>query len=206
MTFDEIYENYRPRIVRYLARLVGETEAEDLAQEVFVRVNRSMDEFRGDSQVLTWIYRIATNAALDRLRKPSLRIIETVEDVEKIPLFEGTAPRTVEQQAIREEMGACVRGVVDRLPETYRTAILLGDMEGFKDAEIADILGVSPGAAKITLHRARAALRRELSERCVFYHNDENELSCDQKNSVDDGSCDGAKRTSRNKRRVTKRG
>lgn len=186
MTFDEIYQTYRPRIVRYLTRLAGETEAEDLAQEVFVKVNRSMDEFRGDSQVLTWIYRIATNAALDRLRKPSLRVIETVEDVEKVPLFTGPAPRTVEQQAIREEMSACVRGVIGRLPEAYRTVILLGDIEGFKDAEIADILGVTLGAAKITLHRARVALKRELSESCVFYHNDENELSCDRKSAIDE--------------------
>jgi RNA polymerase sigma-70 factor (ECF subfamily) len=197
MTFDEIYETYRPRIVRYLARLTGEAEAEDLAQEAFVKVSRSMDEFRGDSQVLTWIYRIATNVALDRLRKSSLRIIETVEDVDTISLPGPPRPGTVEQQAIREEMSTCVRGVVDRLPGTYRTAILLGDIEGFKDAEIADIMGLSLGAAKITLHRARVALRRELSECCIFYRNDENELSCDLK---------GAKQTGGDVGPVTRRG
>jgi RNA polymerase sigma-70 factor, ECF subfamily len=186
MTFEEIYETYRPRILRYLTRLAGEADAEDLAQEVFVKVSRSIGDFRGDSQVLTWIYRIATNIALDRLREPSLKLIETVEDVESVPLLPGHGPRTVEQQAIREEMSGCVRNVIDRLPRTYRTAILLGDIEEFRDAEIADILGVSLGAAKITLHRARAALKRELSECCVFYRNDENELSCDRKSGADE--------------------
>src|SRR5512142_1064816 len=71
--FKQIYAEYYPRIRRYLTRLVGEFEAEDLAQEVFVRVNQALPTFRGESQLLTWIYRIATNAAVDRMRQPSYK-------------------------------------------------------------------------------------------------------------------------------------
>ena len=69
--FQKIYDDHYPRIVRYLRRLVGDSEAEDVAQEVFVKVHQSLDGFRGESKLSTWIYRIATNTAMDRLKSPS---------------------------------------------------------------------------------------------------------------------------------------
>src|SRR3989304_7037573 len=71
LEFQKVFDAYQPRILRYLARLVGEHEAEDLTQEVFVKVSQALKTFRGEAQLSTWIYRIATNAALDRLRSPS---------------------------------------------------------------------------------------------------------------------------------------
>jgi RNA polymerase sigma-70 factor (ECF subfamily) len=180
-TFDEIYGANRARVVRYLARLVGEAEAEDLGQEVFAKVSRALDGFEDRSNIVTWIYRIATNTALDRLRSPAFKAMEPVEDIELVALEAGPKGPTVEQQAIRQEMSACVRRMLDRLPGTYRTVILLSEVEGFKDREIADVLGVRLSAAKITLHRARERLRKVLSENCVFYRNEENVLACDRK-------------------------
>ncbi len=69
--FNEAYEKFQPKIARYLTRLVGEHGIDDLTQEVFVKVSLGLKNFRGESQLSTWIYRIATNAALDRLRSPS---------------------------------------------------------------------------------------------------------------------------------------
>jgi len=69
--FNAIHASYLPRISRYLARLVGQSEAEDLTQEVFVRVSRGLPDFRGDAKLSTWIYRIATNVATDHLRSRS---------------------------------------------------------------------------------------------------------------------------------------
>ena len=181
MTFEEIYDSNRARILRYLTRLVGAAEAEDLTQDVFVKVSRGLDGFRDESHVVTWIYRIATNTALDRLRSPSFKAIEPVEDVELVSLQTGQKSPTVEQQAIKEEMSSCIRHVVDQLPENYRTTIVLSNMEGFKDSEIADILGLTLPAAKITLHRARARLKKTLSNYCIFYRTEENELACDRK-------------------------
>ena len=71
--FQKIYDSFRPKILRYLTRLVSEYEAEDLTQEVFVKINQALKTFRGESQLSTWIYRIATNVALDRLRSPSFQ-------------------------------------------------------------------------------------------------------------------------------------
>ncbi len=181
MTFEQIYELSRARVLRYLTRLVGDSEAEDLTQEVFVKVYRGLEGFRDESRLLTWIYSIATNAALDRMRSPSFKAVEPVENVELISIEAGQKNPTVEQQAIKEEMSSCIRRVVNRLPETYRTVIVLSDLEGFKDSEIAAILGLSLPAAKVALHRAHARLKKALSSYCVFYRNEENELACDRK-------------------------
>jgi DNA-directed RNA polymerase specialized sigma24 family protein len=94
LSFDEIHEAYRPKIRRYLARMVGEDEAEDLTQEVFVKIHRALNGFKGDSKLSTWIYRIATNAALDKLRSPSFQRTE-----ECAPLTEKTG---LEGQAVFE--------------------------------------------------------------------------------------------------------
>lgn len=71
--FREVHDALRPRVLRYLARMAGEAEAEDLAQEVFEKVSRSLGDFRGDAELSTWVYRIATNTALDRLRRRGSR-------------------------------------------------------------------------------------------------------------------------------------
>src|SRR5574342_262181 len=73
LEFPSVYEAFQPKILRYLTRLVGEAEAEDLTQEVMIKVSAALPNFRGESQLSTWIYRIATNATLDRLRSPSYK-------------------------------------------------------------------------------------------------------------------------------------
>ena len=73
LEFQRTHDTFRPKIHRYLTRWVGEPEAEDLTQEVFIKVSRAMKDSRGDAQLSTWIYRIATNAAIDKMRAPSFR-------------------------------------------------------------------------------------------------------------------------------------
>jgi RNA polymerase sigma-70 factor (ECF subfamily) len=82
---------------------------------------------------------------------------------------------------IRDEMNGCIREIIGRLPEAYRSVIVLSELEGFRDGEIAEILGLSLQAAKVRLHRARTKLRRDLETACVFYRDERNELSCDRK-------------------------
>ncbi len=186
MEFDVIHRIYHPKIVRYLARFVGEHEAEDLAQEVFVRVARGLPAFRGDSRLSTWIYRIATNAAFDRLRGGTLlRMTGTGGSDDGAGDEEGSAEAgtadSVEQALIRDEMNACIRNLVEDLPENDRAVLALGELGEFKDREIAEILGVSLGTVKIRLHRARARLKNELERRCDFYRDGRNTLACDEK-------------------------
>lgn len=191
LNFDEIYTTYRERILRYLSRLAGEAEAEDLTQETFLKAGKKLDGFRGESGVLTWLYRIATNTALDRLKSPGYRDLVQIRPSAEPPegaSFDIAAPGspTVERQVIKEEMNACIRNVIDRLPGSYRTIIVLSNLEGLKDGEIAEVLGQSTSAVKIRLHRARERLRKELSSACVFYRDEENELACDLKSASGD--------------------
>ncbi len=192
LEFQSIYDTFRPRMLRYLIRLVGEREAEDLTQVVLLKVSEGLPKFRGDSSLAIWIYRIATNSALDKLRGPAAeqpdqqrRVIDLAPDGEdyseerNVPLDAQTP--SVEATLIRAEMNACIREFIERLPEAYRTVIVLSELEGFKNGEIAAILGVSLDTIKIRLHRAREKLRTELETGCSFDRDERNELACDRK-------------------------
>lgn len=187
MEFSELYSTFHPRILRYLVRLIGPDEAEDLAQEVFIRIGRSLDEFREESQLSTWIYRIATNAAIDRMRSAEYRAALRTTSFEG-PCEGGTtaivleSPEdSIEHQAIRKEMSGCVQGLLNQLPECYRTVLILGDMEDLKDREIAEVLDITVEAAKIRLHRARVKLKQSLDSQCSMYRDRRNTLLCDLK-------------------------
>ncbi len=189
--FEKIYRKFCPKIVGYLKRLVGEHDAEDVAQEVFLKVNAALETFRGESRLSTWIYRVATNAAIDHLRKSSpgpeaLTAGGLAEDEsfagDEAAAAEESTP-SLDTHLIRKEMNMCIRGIVEALPENYRTVIVLSELEGFTNTEIADIVGVSLEAVKIRLHRARTRLRKELEAQCNFYRDERNELACDRKTS-----------------------
>ena len=185
LKFQEIHDEFRPKVLRYLTRLVGPGEAEDLTQEVLAKISQALQAFRGESQLSTWIYQIATHSALDKIRSRSIRHFgqaETIEgDEEDRDAWTGEKPHSLEAQVIREEMNACIRRVIDQLPENYRTVIALSELEGFSDQDMAEVLGLSLEAAKIRLHRARARLKEDLSRHCIFYRTEQNELACDRK-------------------------
>jgi RNA polymerase sigma-70 factor (ECF subfamily) len=178
----EIYSEYYPKVVRYLKRLVGDQDAEDTAQEVFVKIGRSLDTFRGESSLSTWIYRIATNTAMDHLRTPyTKRLVRPVEDAEDADTGPVDMSPLHDTLLIRKDMNECIRGIVDSLPEDYRTVLVLSEFEGFANAEIAEVLGISLETTKMRLHRARTRLRKALEINCNFYRDERNELSCDRK-------------------------
>jgi len=166
--FNEIYKEFHPKILHYLSRLINPHEAEDITQEVFEKVNRSLRNFRGESKLSTWLYRIANNTAIDRMRTSS---------------FKRSFDNTSLEDTIGREMSECVREFIDKLPSNYKTVILLSELEGFKNKEIADILQISLDTVKIRLHRARAKLKALLNEGCDFYNNEQSALSCDRKPS-----------------------
>jgi len=191
--FRRIYDAFHPKVLRYLTRLVGEGEAEDIAQTAMLRVSEGLPSFRGEARLSTWIYRIATNAALDRLRRPDVGQAEPHPaaenereddcDLESSPL-EGESP-SVEVTVIREEMNACIREFIGRLPERYKTVMVLSELEGFTNADIAGILEVSLDTVKIRLHRAREKLRSELQTGCSFHRDAPNAFACDRKPLAD---------------------
>jgi RNA polymerase sigma-70 factor (ECF subfamily) len=191
LEFQDVYKEFHGKIHRYLQQMVGPNEAEDVTQEVFLKVDKGLAEFQGRSELSTWVYRIATHAALDRLRSRAGQESRT-----KIRLDEGTDESqgadagvrvediclSAEREAIRNEMNECIREFVDRLPENYRTVVILSELKDLKDQEVAEILGISLEAAKIRLHRARVRLKAELEAGCDFYHDENSNLACDRKN------------------------
>lgn len=177
--FQSIHDAYRPKVLRYLTRLAGAHEAEDLTQIVMLRISAGLPEFRGESSLATWIYRIATHAAIDRLRSPRGGEREPQGEVQEHLPADSAAP-SAESTAMRGEMNACIRGFVDRLPESYRSVVVLSELEGFKNQEIAAILGISLDAVKIRLHRAREKLRQDLQSGCSFHRDTRDEFACDR--------------------------
>jgi RNA polymerase sigma-70 factor, ECF subfamily len=177
LAFEQIYAVFRPKIDRYLTRMVGEDEAEDLTQDVFLKVSQALATFRGESELSTWIYRIATNAALDRLRSPSFQRIAqncsanpAIEDgeveTEDMNTWSGEKIPWVEPQVYRKQMNACIQNFINDLPETYRTVLVLSEFEGLSNRTIAQILGVTLDTVKIRLYRARKKLKHQLAEHC----------------------------------------
>ena len=187
MDFQEIYTEFQPKIHHYLSRMLGPEEAEDVVQEVFEKVNRSLDGFKGQSKLSTWIYRIATNTAIDRLRSAAHKhsskqaALEETAGTQAKNAWTGQTQTSIDQKVIRKEMSECVREYIDRLPPDYSTILILSEIEGFKNREIAEILQISLENAKVRLHRARASLKKELDSGCDFYHNEEGALACDRK-------------------------
>ena len=185
--FKKIYDEYYPRIIQYLSRMVGPIDAEDMAQDVFDKINNGLGGFHGKSKLSTWIFRIATNTVIDRSRsaaykqkKENIAIEDGAEHQATRASVSDKSPVT-DQLVIRKEMSDCVNEFIDNLPPDYKTVIVLSEVEGVSNKEIAEILGISVDNVKIRLHRARARLRAALKEGCDFYYNDQNTLACDRK-------------------------
>ena len=172
LEFQKIDETFRPKIHRYLTRLVGEYEAEDLTQEVFVRVSQALKTFRGESQLSTWIYRIATNAAIDKMRMSSFRqdtwtsSLDDSNETEDGVVWTDEETPSLEYQLLRKERYQCFQDFVENLPPNYRTVVVLSELEELTNNEIAEILGLSLGTVKIRLHRGRTKLLQELRAYC----------------------------------------
>ncbi len=149
--FGELVRRYERRVGAVLARLLpDERDLEEALQDTFVKAWRSLDRFRGDSAVFTWLYRIAVNEALQKLRRkrPETRELDDVAEA-------AAEPPDLE---LRSFIAARLKA----LPFQYRAPLVLRDVEGLSNQEVADVLGISLAAAKSRIHRARMQLRAEL--------------------------------------------
>ncbi len=164
----------------YLASLVGDADAGDLVQETFMRAQRARKTCEGRA-IGPWVRRIARNVAIDHLRHSAGAVMSGSGDVADTA-GAGCAATSAdpERSAIRQEMNACIGEFVRRLPERDAEIILLSEMRGLPDQEVADTLGITLGAAKIRIHRARARLRGAMESGCELYQ-DEGGLACDRK-------------------------
>jgi RNA polymerase sigma-70 factor (ECF subfamily) len=155
--------------VMLLAMLGSEAEAEDAAQETAIKVFLNLKSFRGDSQFRTWVLSIARNEGLGRLRKIGARREDSIDASGDNQTGDFTPAlltswREVPAEALeRKELGGLLREAISRLPEIYRNVVILRDIEEMDGKETAAVLGVSEGAVKVRLHRARALLQRSLA-------------------------------------------
>lgn len=161
----ELINRYERKTYNLAFRLMGNhADASDAAQESLVRVYTRLHAFRGDSAFSTWLFRVVTNTCLDELRRRGRTRYTSLDH--PLPTEEGLIPRQAVteadnpvEQAEQSEVRDAVQRAINRLPEEYRTVIVLRDLHDYTYHEIADILGTTLGTIKSRLHRARQALR-----------------------------------------------
>jgi RNA polymerase sigma-70 factor (ECF subfamily) len=166
--FEMLIEAYQKKVFNLAYRIIGNyDDANDLAQEAFIRIFRSISGFRGQSSFSTWIYRITTNVCLDEIRKRKNKSVQYLD--EDIQTDDGEMQRQIisddplpEEIAERKELRAAINDSLGELKEEYRIIITLRDIQGMSYEEIAKVLDCPTGTVKSRINRARQALKNVL--------------------------------------------
>lgn len=170
--FEALVIRYREQVYAIAYRMMGNApEAEDLTQEVFIKVYRSIKRFRGEAAFSTWLYRITVNTCLDSLDKRQRRpqpVDSDFTEAEEIHLTHLGQPweTSPEQAVLRRELLECIRETMMALQARERLLLTLRDVQGLEYQKIADILNISMSALKMRIHRARLAFRQIFARLC----------------------------------------
>jgi RNA polymerase sigma-70 factor (ECF subfamily) len=162
--FEALVVKYQDRIYRLIQRLVSGSEAvDDLAQEVFIRAYRSLGDFKGESSLYTWLYKIALNLCRNhyrtRGRRPAHEELEEADGAVGLEAAGGTP----EDEVFRREFWEQLRQGLDELPAEQREAVVFCDLEGMSYEEMADVIGVPIGTVRSRIYRGRRALQARLA-------------------------------------------
>jgi len=165
--FDLLVRKYQHRVLKLVSRFISDAaEAEDVAQEAFIKAYRALPAFRGDSAFYTWLYRIAINTAKNALVSNRRRPVDfdlDLQDPEQYDrharLKEGDTPEGV---LLTEEIRSVVEKAMEQLPEDLRTAIVLRELEGLSYEEIAEAMDCPVGTVRSRIFRAREAIDKKL--------------------------------------------
>lgn len=165
--FEKLVRQESPRLFHVLRRYVrDEDDARSVMQETFLQAYKRLATFRGDSKLTTWLYGIGINQARAFVRKQSRVDMLEEADIERLQpnfrmgMYRGEyAPARPDALAVREERRSIVHDAIGRLSEDYRIVVELRDIQEFSTAEVAEMLGMTRGAVRVRLHRARQALR-----------------------------------------------
>jgi RNA polymerase sigma-70 factor, ECF subfamily len=171
--FETLVVRYQQRVYRLACRLVNETDAPDIMQDAFLQVYRHISTFRGGAQFSTWLYRIVTNAGLMHRRARARRPAESLDEL--LPRFdaEGRLENTpdalraacrIDELLDRQVLAQKAQAAIEGLPDLYREAFVLRDLEALPTTEVAQVLGVEPAAVRQRVHRARLMVREYLGE------------------------------------------
>jgi len=173
--FEALVRGESPRLYRIIMRIVGDAdEAQNVLQETFLQAYRGLDTFRRESKLTTWVYAIGINLSRAAVRRAKRFASLGESDLDRLqPEFRWGMYRETPESwnphklAEQSEMRSLVREAIGRLPEDYREVITLRDMEELATAEVAAILGITEGAVRVRLHRARQALKGLLDPNLV---------------------------------------
>ena len=160
--FREVFDHYKDRIFALCRHMAGNREdAEDLTQEAFVSAFKNISSFRAESSFGTWLYRIATNHCLSKLRRqtPRTHSFEDLSERDAAPPAGGPSP---EEMVVRKELSRRMEAAIADLPENLRVIFVLGTLEGMRYKEIAEIAACSEEAVKMRIHRARKRIRSQI--------------------------------------------
>lgn len=170
---ERLVERFGDRVYRLTLRITGSREdAEEAAQDALWTAARKIDSFKGESAFGSWLYRIAANSAYQKLRTRKQRSREIAID-EVLPALDTDGrhfepmddwSNRVDERALQGELRDVLEKAIDALPADYRTALVLHDVEGLSNPDIADTLGISLPAVKSRVHRSRLFVRKRLSE------------------------------------------
>jgi RNA polymerase sigma-70 factor (ECF subfamily) len=170
---EQLVERYADRVYRLAVRITGSNEdAEEAAQDALWTAARKIQTFKGDSAFGSWLYRIAANAAYQKLRTRKAKAREVALD-DVLPSLDDDGrhfepmddwSNRVDQKALQGELRSILEDAIDALPPDYRTALVLHDVEGLSNPDIAEALGISLPAVKSRVHRSRLFVRKRLSE------------------------------------------
>ncbi len=170
--FQSIVENLQEKVRNTCFRYVNNVEdADDIAQEVFIQVYESMTHFREESQISTWVYRIAVNKSLDFLRSNKRKkrfgqltsLFRSTGDGEE-SVIEIPSYGTPEQELEDKERKEILDRAISKLPDNQKTAIILSKYEGFSNKEITEIMNMSLSAVEALMHRAKKNLQKQLQD------------------------------------------
>jgi RNA polymerase sigma-70 factor (ECF subfamily) len=159
--FERVYQTHLPRVHSLVRRMTGGRDADELTQDVFVRVWQKLASFRGEAAFSTWLHRLAVNVVIERFRSETLRR-QRLRDGEDI--FDRIAAPTRSR-----DLSLDFETALAKLPDGAREIFVLHDVEGYKHHEIASLLDISAGTSKAQLHRARMMLRRHLGRKGSEY-------------------------------------
>ena len=159
--FEQLYRKHVDGIFRFIRQMMGnEDDAEELTAETFFRAYRSFSKLRDAGKAKAWLYRIAYNLCMDELERRKRVSVISLEDeptIERIPTDEPSPSAILEGR----EMTIWVRDILSRLPHDYQTALILGEVEGLSNREIAEVMGRTTIAVKSLRQRARNAFKKE---------------------------------------------
>ena len=178
-TSEEVWQEYHVRLRGFVERKIrNDTATDDILQNIFLKMHTGLASLKDETRLKSWLYRITRNAIIDyfRSQRPTFEVPEWLSQ-----------PETDHGEKTIIELSTCLEPMIQMLPDTYREAIILSELNGLKLKEVAQIQGSSLSGAKSRVQRGRALLKKMLTE-CCRIEFDHNRRLCDYERK--DGSCD----------------